>query len=37
MEGNAEVVIAVDSHEASWSAAAVDTRHRRLGEQRVPL
>jgi transposase len=36
MEGNAEVVIAVDPHKASWSAAAVDTRHRRLGEQRVP-
>jgi transposase len=36
MEGNAEVVIAVDPHKASWSAAAVDARHRLLGEQRVP-
>jgi IS30 family transposase len=36
MEGNAEVVIAIDPHTASWSAAVVDTRHRRLGEQGVP-
>ncbi len=36
MSDHVEVVIAIDPHKASWTAAAVDARHRLLGEIRVP-
>lgn len=36
MSESLEVVIAIDPHKSSWTAVAVDSRHRLLGELRVP-